>query len=327
MAADLQTEDGQDANLIRHPNAFGHAMLGSPQMYMAGYYPLATGYRTPCLGSTTTSVAPSVASPSSSLHESDSPKEDEGGSSRRSSVGEEEGKGQRASGLPGLKEQRGVTTPPEPVFEDSAPNSPDPASKRRRLSSSASQSQPHLSPWHLNNYPTPSALRSQLLAPPLNAPNAYLPHGRELDYREPPGTTVPNLIGALHTNAFKLKDDRGEKGIFFIFHDLSVRTEGRFRLRLRFLSVGAGGRRTESGTAVAAYTFSQPFSVSSAKKFEGMMDPTPLSQCMAKQGVRIPTRKVARTKSSGSAGAGGAGAKRKTRSEPNGEEDELDEDS
>ena len=350
MAADLQTEDGQDANLIRHPNAFGHAMLGSPSLYMAGGYPLGSGYNTPYVGSTATSVAPSVASPSSSLHESDSPKEEEeGGSSRRSSVAEDGRKEARASGLAAPKEngEAGSATPPEPstlrsahtpgrsssqfpcAFDDSAPTSPDPANKRRRLSSSASQNPSQLHLWHSNNYPTPSALRSQLLAPPPHATNVYLPHGRELDYAEPAGTTVPNLIGALHTNAFKLKDDKGEKGIFFIFHDLSVRTEGRFRLRLRFLSVGAGGARTGPGpgSAVAAHVLSQPFTVSSAKKFEGMMDPTPLSQCMAKQGVRIPTRKVARTKSTASgASAGPASAKRKARGGPNGEEDELDDD-
>lgn len=51
-----------------------------------------------------------------------------------------------------------------------------------------------------------------------------------------------------------------------------------------------------------ASTESQPFVVSSAKKFEGMMDPTSLSKCFAKQGVRIPTRKVARSKGKGSKG-------------------------
>lgn len=48
---------------------------------------------------------------------------------------------------------------------------------------------------------------------------------------------------------------------------------------------------------------SQPFAVTSAKKFEGMMDPTSLSKCFARQGARIPTRRVAsRAKGKGSAG-------------------------
>lgn len=351
MAADLQTEDGHDANLIRHPNAFGHAHLGgSPQVGGMGAYPLAaegsgtaSGYSTPRVGGSggmSVIGGGSVGSPSSSLHESDSPREEEG--SGRGSEGEEE-EGKRASGVVrGIKEETtdDVINLPSTssrfpsVFGDSAPTSPDLnlAVKRRRLSSSAAQPRPQLqphiqpSPWHSTPYPTPSALRSHLLAPPPHTTSAYLPHASELDHTEPPGTTVPNLIGALHTNAFKLKDDKGAKGIFFVFHDLSVRTEGRFRLRLRFLSIGAGGRRLEAGgMGIKAETYSEVFGVSSAKKFEGMMDPTPLSQCMARQGVRIPTRKVARTKSGGVA-ATGAGTKRKARGAPNGEEDELEED-
>ncbi|SCV68425.1 BQ2448_546 [Microbotryum intermedium] len=102
---------------------------------------------------------------------------------------------------------------------------------------------------------------------------------------------VPNLIGSLHANAFKLTDDRGEPGIFFVLPDLSVRTEGRFRLRLRLMSIGFGQK-----LPLHATTYTQVFNVVSAKKFDGMLDPTPLSKCFAKQGTRIPTRKVARTR-------------------------------
>ncbi|GAA5959059.1 hypothetical protein JCM21900_000008 [Sporobolomyces salmonicolor] len=106
---------------------------------------------------------------------------------------------------------------------------------------------------------------------------------------------IPNLIGTLHTNAYKLKDLEGEKGIFFVLPDLSVRTEGTFVLRLRLLSIGRAGTRTTGGTAVVASLHSNEFQVRSAKKFEGMLDPMPLSQCFAKQGVRIPTRKAAKS--------------------------------
>lgn len=133
---------------------------------------------------------------------------------------------------------------------------------------------------------------------------------------------IPNLIGSLHANAFKLRDEEGNLGIYFVLPDLSVRTEGQFRLRLRLLSIGlyisvfvltwhslhvriqansarpphSQGLRPDNGTAVIASASSQPFVVTSAKRFEGMMDPTSLSKCFAKQGVRIPTRKVARSR-------------------------------
>ncbi|KDE09723.1 hypothetical protein MVLG_00125 [Microbotryum lychnidis-dioicae p1A1 Lamole] len=108
---------------------------------------------------------------------------------------------------------------------------------------------------------------------------------------------VPNLIGSLHANAFKLTDDRGEPGIFFVLPDLSVRTEGSFRLRLRLMSIGFDTLDTSGQKLpLQATTYTQVFNVVSAKKFDGMLDPTPLSKCFAKQGTRIPTRKVARTR-------------------------------
>ncbi|BGP36892.1 hypothetical protein JCM10449v2_000794 [Rhodotorula kratochvilovae] len=124
---------------------------------------------------------------------------------------------------------------------------------------------------------------------------------------------VPNLIGTLHTNAHKLKGVDGRRGVYFVLPDLSVRTEGAFRVRLRVLSVGLAGARAEKGTAVVAAAQTDAFRVSSAKKFEGMLDPTPLSQCFAKQGVRIPTRKVAKARVG--KGAAGAGAEKMKQAE------------
>lgn len=69
---------------------------------------------------------------------------------------------------------------------------------------------------------------------------AFVPYASEVRSQHHMEDTpaVPNLIGALHTNAYKLNDEDGEKGIYFILPDLSVRMEGQFRLRLRLLSIG-----------------------------------------------------------------------------------------
>lgn len=48
---------------------------------------------------------------------------------------------------------------------------------------------------------------------------------------------MPNLIGTLHTNAHKLRNLDGETGVYFVLPDLSVRTEGAFRLRLRLVDL------------------------------------------------------------------------------------------
>jgi hypothetical protein len=47
-----------------------------------------------------------------------------------------------------------------------------------------------------------------------------------------------NLIGSLTASAFRLKDDKDQIGIWFVLQDLSVRTEGQFRLKFSFLNLG-----------------------------------------------------------------------------------------
>lgn len=51
---------------------------------------------------------------------------------------------------------------------------------------------------------------------------------------------VRNLTGTLTANANHLLDDKKLPGIFFIFHDLSVRTDGWFTLKFMFMDLDAG---------------------------------------------------------------------------------------
>ena len=52
--------------------------------------------------------------------------------------------------------------------------------------------------------------------------------------------SVRNLTGSLTANAASLVNEHGEPGIYFIFHDLSVRTDGRFTLKFMFMDLAAG---------------------------------------------------------------------------------------
>jgi Velvet factor len=52
------------------------------------------------------------------------------------------------------------------------------------------------------------------------------------------GSFTRNLIGSLTASAFRLKDHKDVQGIWFVLQDLSVRTEGKFRLKLSFLNLG-----------------------------------------------------------------------------------------
>ncbi|KAG8996627.1 hypothetical protein FRB90_012685 [Tulasnella sp. 427] len=105
------------------------------------------------------------------------------------------------------------------------------------------------------------------------------------------------LVGPLTANAARLLDDKKQPGIFFTFQDLSVRTEGTFRLRLRLMNVGAppapnrGTPRVhEDVSPVLAQTFTDQFTVYSAKKFPGVPPMTALSLEFGKQGQKLPLR-------------------------------------
>ncbi|KAI8323215.1 hypothetical protein GQ54DRAFT_243144, partial [Martensiomyces pterosporus] len=99
---------------------------------------------------------------------------------------------------------------------------------------------------------------------------------------------VRNLVGTTVSNAYLLKDENDHLNIFFIFHDLSVRTEGRFRLKFQFTVIPS---EEDPRAFVEAVTWSEVFEVYSAKSFPGMTDSTELSKAFALQGIKITIRK------------------------------------
>ncbi|EUC26842.1 hypothetical protein COCCADRAFT_113238 [Bipolaris zeicola 26-R-13] len=109
-----------------------------------------------------------------------------------------------------------------------------------------------------------------------------------------------NLIGMNAVNACRLNDTKNKPGFWFVLQDLSVRTEGTFRLKLFLFDIGAGDGTNATVAAdgptrgkgkCLAVNFSDPFTVYSAKKFPGVIESTPLSKCFAQQGIKIPIRK------------------------------------
>ncbi|KAG2172208.1 hypothetical protein INT43_004749 [Umbelopsis isabellina] len=123
----------------------------------------------------------------------------------------------------------------------------------------------------------------------------------------PTPAATRNLIGSLVASAAKLFDTDDQLGIYFVFQDLSIRTEGTFRLGFSLVDIGSPYMRStnEASSRVLAQAFSEPFTVFSAKKFPGMIESTPLSRAFARQGVKIPIRKDAsKTKKDGTAEEG-----------------------
>ncbi len=73
---------------------------------------------------------------------------------------------------------------------------------------------------------------------PTNGEPAYLDAQPQPWPAEEPTDYARTLIGPLAAGAQTLNDNNNEPGIFFLFQDLSVRTEGVFRLRMRLVNVG-----------------------------------------------------------------------------------------
>ncbi|KAI9825036.1 MAG: hypothetical protein M1826_007114 [Phylliscum demangeonii] len=145
----------------------------------------------------------------------------------------------------------------------------------------------HPSPPHHHQYHQPSAAppHAPPPPPPVSQPAPPAPP------RQPTGMFTRNLIGALSASAFRLTDPDNRIGVWFILQDLSVRTEGMFRLKMSFVNVGDGTKLNTGSAPVLASTYSDVFQVFSAKKFPGVIESTNLSKCFATQGIKIPIRK------------------------------------
>ncbi|KAI9027326.1 velvet factor-domain-containing protein [Phycomyces nitens] len=135
---------------------------------------------------------------------------------------------------------------------------------------------------------------------PLSGTHPNTPQGKERETQSPGSMSgvislrkpqfLRNLTGSINSNAYHLMNPNNEMGVYFIFHDLSVRTDGRFTLKFMLMNLAAGEPFTMS-TSIQTEMYSDPFIVYSAKKFPGMTDSTELSRCFARQGIKISIRK------------------------------------
>ncbi|KAI9297313.1 hypothetical protein K502DRAFT_323379 [Neoconidiobolus thromboides FSU 785] len=101
---------------------------------------------------------------------------------------------------------------------------------------------------------------------------------------------VRNLVGSLVASPQLLLDENDQYGIFFLFLDLSVRTEGKFLLKFTLFCINDSVEATPATQSL----FSNMFDVFPPKRFPGMTDSTNLSKAFAKQGVKIAIRKSER---------------------------------
>ncbi|ORZ00102.1 velvet factor-domain-containing protein, partial [Absidia repens] len=97
-----------------------------------------------------------------------------------------------------------------------------------------------------------------------------------------------STTGSVVSSLYHLKDIDNTDAGFFVFPDLSVRMEGKYRLKLSLFEII--GKEVFHCKSI----LSDQFIVYSAKKFPGMEESTFLSRSFADQGLKIRIRKELR---------------------------------
>ncbi|KAJ1961737.1 hypothetical protein GGI12_003078 [Dipsacomyces acuminosporus] len=100
-----------------------------------------------------------------------------------------------------------------------------------------------------------------------------------------------NLLGDYTASSSIVEDETGERGCFFVFPNLSIRLEGRYRFRFSLIKLPSMSDHEQPMIPkFISHVFSDPFDVYSIKTFPGMIESTPLSRALAQQGLKIPIR-------------------------------------
>ncbi|KAK2594701.1 hypothetical protein QQS21_007611 [Conoideocrella luteorostrata] len=109
------------------------------------------------------------------------------------------------------------------------------------------------------------------------------------------GPELPSnyLVGSLASSIHRLRDTDNLEGGFFVFGDLSVKQEGRYRLRFTLYE------RDQTHSTPSFYFIGElvtnVFTVFPAKLFPGMTDSTALTRTFSDQGVKVRLRKDSST--------------------------------
>ncbi|KAG1449327.1 hypothetical protein G6F56_008674 [Rhizopus delemar] len=99
------------------------------------------------------------------------------------------------------------------------------------------------------------------------------------------------LSGSTVSSLHRLRDLDNSDGGFFVFGDLAVKKEGRYRLQFSLFEIVDGQIQNRK------VVYSDPFIVFSSKQFPGPVEATFLSRAFSDQGVRIKIRKEHRIQS------------------------------
>ncbi|KAF8492459.1 velvet factor-domain-containing protein [Gautieria morchelliformis] len=127
---------------------------------------------------------------------------------------------------------------------------------------------------------------SRALDPPPPTLVAPLPPAEE-------SKVTTSLFGTTFAPASQVKGLDGDEVIFFVFSDLSVRTEGLFVLRYRMFDIFSRMEGSED-IHVLAQCYSGPFGIYSTTEFPGLRVSTELTKHLSRYGVRVNLRESER---------------------------------
>ena len=126
-----------------------------------------------------------------------------------------------------------------------------------------------------------------------------------------------------HFGSFQdLEDENGKRGLFVMFPDLSIRVEGRYRLKFDLLRVCLPPEAAARPSQIIAECLSDIFVVYAAKKFPGMMQSTKLTLAFQRQGVKVAIRTEERARRERPTSIAGTGRPSKKRTSISSNEDD-----
>ena len=129
------------------------------------------------------------------------------------------------------------------------------------------------------------------------------------------GTLVASPFIALDPEVPDDESDDARRSCFFIFPDLSCRTNGIYRLRFSMMRVNVESMLTGGTAGIVAIVDSDTFEVFSAKDFPGMRASTSLTKALKRQGAAISVKKGNEGKSGKKAKKGGSSDSNKSGSD------------
>ncbi|WPH02739.1 Hypothetical protein R9X50_00560700 [Acrodontium crateriforme] len=112
----------------------------------------------------------------------------------------------------------------------------------------------------------------------LSSPNPHVPSTRR-------------LMGNLVASIWEGKDEHGIPGKFFVFPDMSCRSQGQYRLKFQLLRIDPTNMRPGQKSPAVASIVTDVFDVFTAKDFPGMRPSTALLKALKNSGLTVGVKK------------------------------------